>query len=89
MNKDYTRTTITLPKPIFKALRKMVSKGDYSKYISEALKERLAREKSWKFSEAFGKLEVKKGSPLESTERFLARMEAEELEEIKELKKRK
>lgn len=89
MSNEYTRTTITLPQDVLKTLRKVVPKGKYSEYAAVALKEKLDREKSWKFTEAFGKLKSKKGAPLFFPRKFLSKIDSLEEKEMGNLRKRK
>jgi hypothetical protein len=89
MSNNYIRTTVTLPRDVLKELRKFVPRGKYSEYTAEAVLERLAREKSWKFIEAFGRLTLRKGEPLSLTKKFLAGLEKMEEKEIKRVLSRK
>lgn len=89
MANNYVRTTITLPKELLKTLKKRIPKGKYSEYTAEALKEKLAKERSWNILEAKGSLEFSEGEPFFRPEEFFEKMDEEEEKEMEQLRKRK
>lgn len=88
MAKNYVRTTITLPKELLKSLKERVPKGKYSRYTAEALRDKLAREKSWNILEAEGSLDFAEGEPFSRPDEFLERLDKETEEEMRKLRKR-
>lgn len=88
-NTNYTKTTISLPREFLKVLRKVVPKGKYSEFALEAMREKLAREKSWNILKAKGILRFSKKEPFYYPEKFFAELNKLEAEEIKILRKKK
>lgn len=88
MSTNYTKTTITLPNEILKRLKELLPKGKYSEFTAEAIKEKLAREKSWNILKVKGILRFSKNEPFFKSKKFFAKIDKLEAKKLTRLRKK-